>query len=408
MKAIWTARRKKTGCNGLTTLRLALGLVVGCLWVSSPVLQAIPIPFEATRSIISSAHPSALGGLPALKTEFIRPWAAGAHAALAPTAIPFYKDKTVRVIVPVSAGGSFDVWARLLVRHMSRYLSGNPSFIVQNMTGGGGVVGANYLYGIAKPDGLTIGTVSPNGYLNQLMDRPEVKFDWAKYSWIGSTATGHELLYVRADTGHKTLEDVIKAVTPPLCASIGAGTTGSFIPKLLQKLFGARFKIVEGYPGGVESDLAVARNEMNCRATSIVTYLYREPTKGWHERGFTRVLVQTGQKKHPALPEVPSIWELADRKAVPDVERRVMEIILAGGSFGVPFLAPPAIPEESLRLLREAFVKTMEDGEFRAEVEQNQGFEIRPVSGHDLENLARRIIALPTKVAIELQRFLSL
>src|SRR3989304_2600199 len=181
MKAIWTARRKKTGCNGLTTLRLALGLVVGCLWVSSPVLQAIPIPFEATRSIISSAHPSALGGLPALKTEFIRPWAAGAHAALAPTAIPFYKDKTVRVIVPVSAGGSFDVWARLLVRHMSRYLSGKPPFV----------------------------------------------------------------------------------------ASSGAGTTGSFIPKLVQKLFGARVKTGEGYPGGVESDLAVARNEMNCRATSI-------------------------------------------------------------------------------------------------------------------------------------------
>lgn len=334
--------------------------------------------------------------------------ASSRHAAPAFSTTPFYKDKTIRVIVPVSPGGSFDVWARILARHMSKYLAGSPSFVVQNMTGGGGLVGANFLYGVAKPDGLTIGTVSPNGYLNQLMERAEVKYDWAKFSWIGSTATGHELLYVRADTGYKTLDDVIKAATPPLCASIGAGTTGSFIPKLLQELFGAKFKIVEGYPGGIESDLAVARNEMNCRATSIVTYLYREPTKGWHERGFSRVLVQTGQKQHPALLEVPTIWDLADRKTVPDIERRVMEIILAGGSFGVPFLAPPAIPEENLKLLREAFAKTMEDGEFRADVERNQGFEIRPVSGHELENLARRIIALPATVAKELRRFLSL
>jgi tripartite-type tricarboxylate transporter receptor subunit TctC len=276
------------------------------------------------------------------------------------------------------------------------------------MAGGGGLVGANYLYGVAKPDGLTFGTISPNGYLNQLMERSEVKYDWAKYSWIGSMSTSHELLYVRADTGHKTLDDVIKAATPPRCGSIGAGTTGSFIPKLLQELFGARFKIVEGYPGGVESDLAVARNEVNCRATSIVTYLSREPTKGWHERGFTRVLVQTGQNRHHALLEVPTLGEMAEKRMLPEGDRRVMEVILAGGSFGVPFLAPPAIPEENLRLLREAFVKTLDDVEFRADVERDQGLEIRPVSGRELENLARRIINLPPKAAKDLQRFLSL
>src|SRR5574341_1406163 len=145
------------------------------------------------------------------------------------------------MIVPVSPGGSFDLWSRMLARHMSKHLAGSPAFVVQNMAGGGGLVGANYLYAVAKPDGLTIGTISPNGYLNQLMDRSEVKYDWAKYSWLGSTATGHELLYVRADTGLRTLDDVIKAATPPLCGSVGAGTTGSFIPKLLQELFGARF-----------------------------------------------------------------------------------------------------------------------------------------------------------------------
>jgi len=407
MKVIWTAQKKSRGCIGQTTVALAFGLIVGHLLLLSLILPVSSILTEATRFISTSPHPLPTAAIAALKPDSMRAHTAGAYAALSPSAAPFYKDKTVRVIVPVSAGGSFDVWARILARHMSKHLPGNPSLIVQNMTGGGGLVGANYLYGVAKPDGLTIGTISPNGYLNQLMGRSEVKYDWAKYSWIGSTSTSHELLYIRADTGHKTLDDVIKAAVPPLCGSIGTGTTGSFIPKLLQELFGARFKVVEGYPGGVESDLAVARNEMNCRATSIVTYLYREPTKGWHERGFTRVLVQTGQKHHPALPEVPSVWELAERRMLPEGDRRVMEVILAGGSFGVPFLAPPAIPDENLRLLREAFVKTMDDFAFRADVERDQGLEVRPVKGYELEMLARRILDLPPRVAQRLQRFLS-
>ncbi len=388
---------------GLATPASSFGLIAGFLPLTFDILQASSTAIVAARSLHTSPSTPTSAAISAPT-----PSLPNLHAALSSSSAPAYKHKTVRVIVPVSAGGSFDLWARLLARHMSKHLPGNPSFVVQNMTGGGGVVGANYLYGLAKPDGLTIGTISPNGYLNQLMGRSEIKYDWAKYSWIGAPSTNHELLYVRADTGHKTLDDVIKAATPPLCGSIGAETTGSFIPKLLQELFGARFKIVEGYPGGVESDLAVARNEVNCRATTIITYLSREPTKGWHQRGFTRVLVQTGVKPHPSLSEVPTIWELAARKMVSDGERRVMEVILAGGSFGVPFLAPPAIPEESLKLLREAFIKTMGDSEFRAEVEGTGGFEVRPVSGHELEELARRIINLPPKVAKDLQRFLSL
>ncbi len=407
MKVIRTAQKKSTRCIRQTAVALAFGLIAGHLLLLSSILPSSSILSEATRFISTSPHPLLTAAMAAPKPDSIRAHTAGAYAALSASAMPFYKDKTVRVIVPVSAGGAFDVWARILARHMSKHLPGNPSLIVQNMTGGGGVVGANYLFGIAKPDGLTIGTVSPNGYLNQIMERPEVKYDWAKYKWIGATATTHELLYVRADTGHKTLDDVIKAPVPPVCGSIGVGTTGSFIPKLLEELFGARFKVVEGYPGGVESDMAVARGEVNCRATSIMTYLNREPSKGWHERGFTRVLAQTGQKRHPALAEAPTIWELAEKRIIADEDRRVMEVILAGGSFGVPFLAPPALPDEVLRLLREAFMKTMEDSEFRAEVARTQGLEVRPVKGYELEVLARRIIDLPPRVAQRLQRFLS-
>lgn len=407
MKRIWTARRKRADCIGIATLALAFELVVGCLVVSAPILQASSFLTRATPSILTSPHSLASGRTSAAKFDTGRARTATTYAALDSTAMHLYKDKTVRVIVPVSAGGSFDLWARLLARHMGKHLPGHPSFIVHNMTGGGGVIGANYLYGIAKADGLTIGTISPNGYLNQIMERTEVKYDWAKYSWIGSIATTHELLYVRTDSGYKTLDDVIRAATPPVCGSIGVGTTGSFIPRLLQELFGARFKIVEGYPGGVESDWAVARNEVNCRATSIMTYLNREPTKGWHEQGFTKVLVQTGPTRHANLLKVPSIWELVAQHKLADGDRRVMEVVLAGGSFGVPFLAPPAVPEEHLKVLREAFTKTMEDTEFRAEVLRVHSQEVKPVPGYELEDLARRIMHLPPKVSKDLHRFLS-
>lgn len=383
MKAIWTKRKKRTTFFRLSALALSLLLLLS-LSLSLGLLPASSVLSIQTRSANAGAAP-----------------------APSPPAAPFYQGKTIRVIVPVSAGGSFDLWSRILARHMGKHVSGNPSFVVQNMTGGGGVVGANYLYGIAKADGLTIGTVSPNGYLNQLMQQPEVRYDWTKYSWIGATATTHELLYVRADAGYRTLDDVIKAATPPVCSSIGVGTTGSFIPRLLQELFGARFKIVEGYPGGVESDMAVARGEVNCRATSITTYFGREPTKVWHEQGFTRVLIQTGEKRHPALPDTPTVWELAERKNLPNGDRRVMEVILAGGSFGVPFVAPPGIPADHLKLLRQSFMKTLEDEEFRAEVARVHGFEVRPVSGHELAELARRIIDLPPNVAARLRQFLS-
>lgn len=403
MKASRAPRKKPTNFIRLSILVLSIGLVAANLAVKSTIAQAGSIAPAGASLILTSTSPPLSRGMSAP----IQARDASRYAALAHSALPFYKDKTVRVIVPVSPGGAFDIWSRLVARHMGKHLHGDPSFIVQNMAGGGGVVGANYLYGIAKADGLTIGTISPNGYLNQILERPEVKYDWAKYSWIGATATTHELLYVRADTGHKTLDDVIKAPVPPVCGSIGVGTTGSFIPKLIDELFGARFKIVEGYPGGVESDMAVARGEVNCRATSIMTYLNREPSKGWHERGFARVLVQTGQKRHPALADAPTIWELAEKRIITDEDRRVMEVVLAGGSFGVPFLAPPAIPDDALKLLREAFMKTMEDPEFRAEVARTQGLEVRPVKGHDLEELARRIIDLPPRVARRLQRFLS-
>lgn len=398
----------RTNFSGLSTLPvlLFLGFSVGFLPAFVPTLEGSHNAPPVARFTLASTFSPVPREIPVPPS--IQSRAPGPYAGRAPlnSATSFYKGKTVRVIVPVSPGGSFDLWARLLARHLGKHLPGNPRFIVQNKTGGGGLVGANYLYRLAKPDGLTIGTLNPSGYLDQIIGRPEIKYNWPKFSWIGATDTTHEILYVRADAPYRSLEDVIGASMPPVCGSIGVGTTGSIIPKLIQYLFGARFKIVAGYRGGVAVDVAVERGEVNCRATLIAAYLGREPTRSWQKQGFTRVLIQTGRERHAAFPEVPTIWELAERRGLSDEDRRLMEAILAGGTFGVPFVGPPVIPEDHLGLLRNVFMKTMRDREFRSEAVRMRGLEARPVNGHKLEELANRVMDLPPKVVKQLQQLL--
>ena len=211
---------------------------------------------------------------------------------LTPTAwaqTPFYQGKTITVVAGVSAGSAYDLYARLMAQFMGKYIPGNPSFIVQNMTGAGSIIGANYVYNVSKPDGLTIGAIQPSIYFNQLMKQKEVKYDWAKFGWIGSSDKSDYLLYMRADLPYKTLADVRKAKEPPKCGSTGAGTSGSYMPKLLEETLGTKFTIVAGYQGGGEIDLAVERGELQCRAFTVQAYHSREPYFTWRKKAFARI-----------------------------------------------------------------------------------------------------------------------
>lgn len=204
---------------------------------------------------------------------------------------PFYQGKTIRVIVGTPPGNLYDLWARLIVEHMGKHIPGNPSFIVQNMPGAGHVVAANHLYSIAKPDGLTlIGSVIPSLYLNQLIGRSEIQFDWSKFSWIGSPARGASQMYMRADSPYKTIEDVRTAKEPPKCGATGVTGPDSYLAKLMQETVGAKFNIVTGYPGGTDIDLAVERGEIQCRAFTIEAFFGREPYHTWRKNGFVHNL----------------------------------------------------------------------------------------------------------------------
>jgi tripartite-type tricarboxylate transporter receptor subunit TctC len=309
----------------------------------------------------------------------------------------FYQGKTITVLAAASAGSAYDLYARLMAQFMGKYMPGNPSFIVQNMTGAGSIIGANYVYNVSKPDGLTIGAIQPSIYFNQLMKQKEVRYDWAKFGWIGSSDKSDYLLYMRADLPYKTLADVRKAKEPPKCGSTGAGTSGSYMPKLLEETLGTKFTIVAGYQGGGEIDLAVERGELHCRAFTIQAYHSREPYYTWRKKNFARILMQTGQTRDPRLADVPTLRELMDEHKTPEADRRMVPMVLAATDFGRPIVAPPGIPTDRLKIFREAFLKTMKDPKLLAEAKR-KNFDITPSTGEELEALAKLVMAQPPDV----------
>jgi tripartite-type tricarboxylate transporter receptor subunit TctC len=179
---------------------------------------------------------------------------------------PFYKGKTLRFVVGSAAGGFYDVWGRLIARHWGKYIPGNPDIIVQNMTGAGSLTATNYVYTVAKPDGLHV--ILPNNsiYVEQLVGRKEVQFDLRKFHWIGSAAQESMFLYIRADTPYKSIADIVKAKEPPKCGSTGTTSSDYIVAKLLEVTVGAKINSVVGYQAGTEVDTAVEKGEVVCRA----------------------------------------------------------------------------------------------------------------------------------------------
>ena len=188
----------------------------------------------------------------------------GSHVNLA-HGEPFYQGKTVKIVVGFTSGGFYDRWSRLLARYVPKYIPGNPEMIVQNMPGAGGLIAANHLYGVAAPDGLTLGMLSYGMYLDQLVGRKEVQYDVRKFNWIGSPERSDVLLYMRSDAPYKSLEDIRKATTPPKCGSTGTAGTDYILARLLEETLGLKINTVLGYPGGSEIDLAVEKGEVQCR-----------------------------------------------------------------------------------------------------------------------------------------------
>ena len=319
---------------------------------------------------------------------------------------PFYQGKTITIIVGYLNGDGYDIWARLLAAHMNKHIPGNPGFLVQNMPGAGSRIAANHIYNVAKPDGLTMGAIGGSLYLDQVVGKKEVQFDWAKFGWVGSTENTPWLFYMNSNTPYKTIGDVRKAKDAPKCSATGSGTSGHFIPKLLEEAFGAKFNIVMGYRGGAEQDLAFERGEVVCRALSIPTFFAREPFTTWRRENRVYLLLQTGRKRDAKMPNVPTIYELMDEYKTPASTRAMVAAIMTSGDLGRPFIATPSVPEDRLAILRDGFRKTMGDPAFQADVKARK-FATNPDFGEDIEKLAKEVVSQPREVVERMKKLLS-
>jgi tripartite-type tricarboxylate transporter receptor subunit TctC len=320
---------------------------------------------------------------------------------------PFYKGKTISIVVGTKAGDVYDLYARFLAYHMPKYIPGSPNIIVQNMPGAASLIAANYVYNVAKPDGLTIGAIYPALYFDQLIGRKEIKFDWSKFSWIGSPVTSNHLLYMRADSPYKTIEDIRKASEPPKCGATGTTSTAYYVPHLMQEVLRTKFNIVMGYQAGQDIDLAVERGEVVCRAFTITAFFAREPFTTWRKKEFVRVLVQTGRKRDSRLPDVPTIYELMERYKSSDADRRLATLVLAAGDFGRPYVLPPGTPGDRFNTIRQAFTKAISNPDAVGDAEKKK-LEIDATPGEELEVLAKEVIAQPPEIVERMRKMLGM
>lgn len=316
----------------------------------------------------------------------------------------FYAGKTVKILVGFERGVAYDLYARLTARHLGRHIPGNPSFVVENSPEVGTKT-AERIYRVA-PDGTTLAALIPALYLQQLMGSGEAGFDLAKFTWIGSPTKSHYLLYMRTDAPYKMMRDISASSNPAICGSGDEVTTGYYLPKLLEETLGAKFKIVTGFKRGPDVDLAVERGELQCRALTIDGFFSHEPYPTWLRTGFVRILLQTGAKRDPRLPDVPALYELMDEYKTADSSRRLAKLVLASSEFGRPIVAPPAVPADRAKTLRDAYSNAMKDPALIAEAKK-ENLELSPGTGQELEALAKEVVAQPRGVVERMKKLLG-
>jgi tripartite-type tricarboxylate transporter receptor subunit TctC len=309
----------------------------------------------------------------------------------------FYNGKTIRIIVGLSTGGGYDRAARMMARQLGKYLPGNPTIVVQNMPGAGSATAANYVYGVAKPDGLTMLAPHNNLYLSQLSGQKEVKFDLTKIQWIGSLENDDMVIFARNDAPFKSVDDIIKAKELPKCGSTGVGSSDYVMSKILEDTVGAKVNHVTGYPGSSEIAIALERGEVQCMGLTISTYYGREPFLSWLKSNFIRFLAQSGHKRSERVPDAPTVYELMERYKTPAVKRRTTEAMLQGGDWARPFMVAPNTPADRVNLLRAAFEKAAKDPELLAEAKKLR-LDVVHQHGAELQKIAVKVMNQPPEV----------
>jgi tripartite-type tricarboxylate transporter receptor subunit TctC len=313
---------------------------------------------------------------------------AAAVPAQAQSAADFYRGKTVNVLIGVGVGGEYDLQARLVARHIGKHIPGNPNVVAQNMTGAGGIKMANYLFAQAPRDGTYIGMLGNNFPATQAVGEQGVQYDAVKFQWLGTIAPVVETMAVWHTAGVKTIDDLKQREI--VAGASGKGAITYTYPSMMNEFLGTKFRIVTGYPGGNQINLAMERGEVQARNNTWSSWKATKPT--WLRDREITVIVQAGPRA-PDL-DAPSVEALAK---TPD-DRLLIELVTSGTHLGRPMATTPGVPEDRLKALRDAYRATMADPEFRAEADK-ANFEVAPVYGEEMQKIVERIMSTPKELA---------
>lgn len=302
----------------------------------------------------------------------------------------FYKGKTIRLIVGSGAGGGSDVISRVFAKYMVAHIPGKPTIIVQNIATAGGVIATAQLYNTLPRDGTAIGSVMRTIPVMPLLTDKDLNYDPRKMGWLGSLNKETNVIIAWHTSPIQTIDDVFKR---EMVVGSGGGSSDTHVyALLLNKTLGTKFKIVSGYPGGPEVDLAMERGEVEGRV-SITWTSMKGNRSGWLREGKVRVLAQMALQRDPDLPNTPNILEYVKDP----VDRQVYEFLFARQEAGRPFVAPPELPAERLAALRQSFVDTAKDPEFLAEVAAKGGT-VELLTGEELQALIEKFFKTPPNV----------
>jgi tripartite-type tricarboxylate transporter receptor subunit TctC len=293
------------------------------------------------------------------------------------------------MVIGFGAGGGYDLWGRTVGRHIGRHLPGNPTVVPQNMPGAGSYVAASYIYNVAPKDGTVLGIIARDAALGPLSGATGARFDPLKLSWLGTPAKETNVCIAYHTAPVKTVQDLF--VKQLIVGDTGPGTGTRSYPKALNELVGTKFKLVGGFPASSDVFLAMERGEVEGICESLDSIKIRRPN--WIADKTVNIVFQGGSEPNPELKDVPFVLDLAHNAQ----ERRAIEFLYAGQGIGRPFVAPPDLPADRLKMLRDAFTATMTDPDFVAEAKKSK-LELDPETGEHLAQLIAKIYATPRPI----------
>ena len=314
-------------------------------------------------------------------------------AVAEPSAPEFYKDKTIELFISSGPGGGYDTYARILARHMGKHIPGAPNIVPKNIDGAGGLRLANILFNTAPKDGTSFGTIYRSAAFEPLFGNKAAQFDATRFTWIGSASSEISLCVAWHASGVTKFEDIQSREL--VVGTTGRGSDSFLFTSVINGVLGSKMRMVSGYRSGNDMNLAMERGEVGGRCGWSWSSI-RSSNQAWIDDKKVQLLVQIGLSKHPDLPSVPSVMDLAKSKE----DEEILKLLFARQTMAYPFLAPPDLPADRANILRKAFMDSMQDKELIADT-QKSNLEVLPVSGADVEALVRNVYAAPQALVIK-------